>query len=142
MIKIGIDPGTHTGVAVWDCTARKFRQVTTTSLPRAFDIVQMWTEIKGRTEVQVVIEDARLRKWIPRYGELSRTIGRAQGAGSVKRDSAIWEEYCALRGLTLIKQPPTKGATKWTADTFATLTGWGESTNEHGRDAALLVWMR
>lgn len=142
MIKIGIDPGTHTGVAVWDCTARKFRQVTTTSLPRAFDIVQMWTEIKGRTEVQVVIEDARLRKWIPRYGELSRTIGRAQGAGSVKRDSAIWEEFCELRGLTLIKQAPTKGATKWTADTFATLTGWEESTNEHGRDAALLVWMR
>lgn len=142
MIRIGIDTGDHTGVAVWDTERRMFLQIETATLPAAFDIVAFWVSIRGQQGVEVVIEDARLRKWIPRYGDISRTIGRAQGAGSVKRDAKIWQQFCELRGLRLTSKAPTKGLTKWDAAAFSRITGWNGRTSEHARDAALLVWMR
>ena len=37
---IGIDVGTHTGVAVWDKTEKRFVELLTTTILKAIDIVK------------------------------------------------------------------------------------------------------
>jgi hypothetical protein len=98
--------------------------------------VQSWHDM-GRLEL-VVFEDARLRKW---YGKADRE--RLQGAGSIKRDCTIWSEFLAdLAGVRVLAVPPQAGATKWSAERFAKVTGWTSRTSEHARDAAMLLWGR
>lgn len=80
------------------------------------------------------------RKWIPREKSLSQFKGRAMGAGSVRRDCDIWEEYCTARRIPFEAVAPRPGATKWDADYFARVTGWTGRTSNHARDAALLVF--
>ena len=64
------------------------------------------------------------------------------GAGSVKRDCQIWEDFLRAHGIKYEMVAPHQGATKWTADTFARITGYTGRTSNHGRDAAVLVFGR
>lgn len=45
-------------------------------------------------------------------------------------------------GIEFRALPPTKGATKMSAEAFRDLTGWRGRTSEHSRDAAMLVFGR
>lgn len=138
MIWVGIDTGTHTGVAVWD--GRAFTSLETLPLHRALEKVARLQDEGAR--LAVVFEDARQRKWIPREKSFSQMKGRAMGAGSVRRDATIWEEFCTDRGIPFLALPPRKGLTKWSPDYFAHVTGWKGRCSEHARDAALLVFGR
>lgn len=134
MICIGIDPGTHTGVAVWDTREGKFLSLETLPIHRAISKVGFISEIhKG--DVQVVFEDARQRTW---YGK-GDTNAKLQGAGSVKRDCSIWEDFCKDYGIPYWAKPPVKGATKVSADYFKMVSHYQGRTSEHSRDAAMLV---
>lgn len=65
-----------------------------------------------------------------------------QGAGSVKRDASIWEEFCTDYEIPFRALPPIKGGTKLQPDYFKALTGWKGKTSEHARDAAMIVFGR
>ena len=132
MFYIGIDPGTHTGMAVWDSKEGKFLSLETLPIHRA--MVEVMNLRIGR-EIQVVFEDARQRKW---YGE-GDTNAKLQGAGSVKRDCSIWEEFCKDYGIPFRAIPPVKGATKITPEYFKLISHYQGRTSEHSRDAAMLV---
>lgn len=134
---IGIDCGTHTGLAVWDTASKRLISVQTLKLYRAFEEVGNYAE---KASVKVIFEDARKRKWLPREKSVAEYRGHLMGAGSVKRDSKIWEEFCKGKGIDYEAVAPRKGLTKWTAETFGNVTGWTERTSEHGRDAAMLVY--
>ena len=84
----------------------------------------------------IVFEDSRIRKWIPK--ERGREV--LQNVGKNKRDCSIWEEFCNFHDIPYIAQAPQKGLTKHTAESFQAITGWEGATNEHGRDAAMLVF--
>lgn len=138
MLCIGIDPGTHTGFAVWDTRQGAFLRLETLPLHRALDEARklaLMCRDEWRESVQVVFEDARQRKW---YGT-GNANAKLQGAGSVKRDCAIWEAMLKDYGIPYIAKAPVKGATKVSADYFRTISGWQERTTEHSRDAAMLV---
>lgn len=134
MICIGIDPGTHTGVAVWDTREGKFLSLETLPIHRALAKVQVIAEW-DKKNLQVVFEDARQRTW---FGK-GDTNAKAQGAGSVKRDCSIWEDFCKDYGIPYWAKPPVKGATKVSADYFKMVSHWTGRTSEHSRDAAMLV---
>lgn len=138
MTWIGIDPGTHTGFAVWD--GRRFVEVAALPLHAALQRVHEYLGYEAAA-VCVVFEDARLRKW---YGTTTarQDRSRLQGAGSVKRDSAVWEEALRDWRIPFKAVAPKDNATKMDADTFRRITGWTGRTNEHGRDAAMLVFGR
>lgn len=138
MIHIGIDTGRHTGFAVWDGT--RFVELDTKSISAAILETLRYAANFGRENVTVYIEDARLRTWIPREKSLAEFKGRAQGAGSVKRDCSIWEDFCAEEGIRLVKVPPKYNTTKLSAAAFARITGYKGRTSEHARDAAMLVF--
>ena len=141
MICIGIDPGTHTGVAVWDTREGKFLSLETLPIHRALEKVKelshpFWHIDKlYHDDIQVVFEDARQRTWFGK-GDVS---AKMQGAGSVKRDCSIWEDFCKDYGIPFQAKPPVKGATKISADYFKMVSGWTGRTSEHSRDAAMLV---
>lgn len=137
-IWIGIDPGDSTGVAVWDSTERAFVTVVTLPLHRALELVAGWA---GRNP-RVVFEDARQRRWFPRERNASEYRGRLMGAGAAKRDAAIWEEFLRDNGYQYEARKPQAGATKWSAEYFARITGYTQRTSEHARDAAVLVYGR
>lgn len=138
-IQVGIDTGVITGVAVWLRRTRKLEQVTSMKIHQAMELV-LDLHVNYPGQVKVRIEDARLRKWIPREKDERAESGRREGAGSIKRDAIVWEDFCKDKGIDFEMVAPKNNKTKWKADHFNRVTGWTGETNEHGRDAAMLVY--
>ena len=132
-IIIGIDPGVKTGMALWNCKTQQFEFIKTLSITEAFQRCRMWKLGNGLNEIY--FEDARLRTW---FGNAGRE--KLQGAGSIKRDCSIWQEFCEYYEVPFQAIKPAKGNTKWSAEYFKRLTGWKNRTSEHARDAAALVF--
>ena len=125
----------HTGIALRSIVLNRFLSVQTMSAVEAMLAVQRLT-IDSRSRIKlVVIEDARLRKW---FGTKGREA--LQGAGSIKRECAIWIDWLNFNAIPhRVVSPQAKGA-KLDAARFKKLTGWDQRTSEHARDAAMLVF--
>lgn len=100
----------------------------------------VWWERINNDQVYIRIEDARLRTWIPRQKTETAERGRREGAGYVKAHCAIWEDWFKIVGIPYELVPPKNNKTKVTAEYFRRVIGWTERTNEHERDAAMLVY--
>jgi hypothetical protein len=146
---IGIDPGTDTGVAVWSRTQRKFTFVHTYTIFEALKFVESFIDsAHADGGVMVIFEDARKRKSLPKQADGAIDKDRLQGAGSVKRDSAIWQEaceQCAKRwkiGFTWRGVAPNGKTNALAADKDLSSRNLGitYNTSEHARCAAFLVW--
>lgn len=133
VIYVGIDPGVKTGFAVWSPLRRAFERVESMTILEAIETVD--DMLRAGAQIELRFEDALQRRW---FGTKGREA--LQGAGSIKRDCGIWREFCDRRGLRYKAVAPQAGATKWDAAKFTRLTGWAGRTNEHARDAALLVF--
>lgn len=131
MLYIGIDPGVKTGFAIWDTESKNFDYIAAMPIHEAMqNVITMSDYLK----VKVIVEDARKRKW---FGKNSNA--KQQGAGSIKRDCKIWEDFLTDYGIDYEMMSPGKSKTKITSAYFKKLSGWEKATNEHGRDAAMLV---
>ena len=137
MIYIGIDPGTHTGVAIWDNKQQEFVELATIPIHQALlKVKNYYNDNKGLSKICVVFEDARQRTW---FGKDKNTNAKLQGAGSIKRDCSIWEDFCKDYQIPFLAVPPMKGGTKLSESYFKTISGWKGRTSNHARDAAMLV---
>jgi len=131
---IGIDPGVNTGIAVWDNKLRKLSYVSTNIA--VYAEIHIMHFINNDCKTLVRYEDARLRTW---FGKEKGTA-QLQGAGSIKRDCQRWQEFLTHYEIPFEEVAPRNNRTKMTAKEFKMLTGWEGQTNEHGRDAAMLVF--
>lgn len=131
-VVIGIDPGVNTGVAVAD--GGKLVSVGCMAAVNAEELV-LQTMIDNGGKLFVRFEDARMRQW---FGSKGREA--LQGAGSIKRDCGRWEEFLTHHNIPHARVAPQANRTKLTADQFKAITKWQGRTNEHGRDAAMLVF--
>lgn len=130
---VGIDPGVNTGWALLDTSTGKLAECSKTQIHLAWlRLADMHRDGSLRL---VVFEDARLRQWFGTKGTEA-----LQGAGSIKRDATAWAGYLAWLGCPYKAVKPAPGATKWKAEHFSRVTGWEGPSNEHGRDAACLIW--
>lgn len=129
MIVAGIDPGSTTGLALWDVQRQKLLEL------QALKIHQAMARIRETELALVIFEDARQRTWFADKGRES-----LMGAGSIRRDCTIWEDFLVELGRPYIARRPAQGGTKWKQEAFARLTKWEGRTNEHTRDAALVVY--
>lgn len=129
---VGIDTGVQTGYAIWNKTNRVLIEVTTVKIHIAMERVLILHE---QFDVLIRFEDARLRKWFGNSGK-----EQLQGAGSIKGDAVIWEDFCKDKGIKYECVAPRHNVTKLTAASFRAITKWPEVTNNHGRDAAMLVY--
>lgn len=137
---IGIDTGVNTGFAVWDTEKQAFDRIECLKIHAAMKIVLNTILVNPFIETVVRFEDARQRRWIPDTHDIRREMGRRQGAGSVKRDCQIWEDFLSDNGVRFEMIAPKNNATKMNGDVFKNLTKWPKRTNSHERDAAMLVF--
>ena len=143
MLAIGIDCGKHTGMAIWNTKTQMFEKVVTTQIHDALRVVYNYASGAWPCDgLRVYFEDARQRIWLRKEASWSEVKGRAMLSGYVKRDAVIWQDALTDWGVPFEAVAPKKGMTKWTADTFARITGYKGRTSNHARDAALLVYGR
>lgn len=135
---IGIDCGVNTGICVWDKKLKQMRYIASLPIHKAMDEIKYWQR-NGLGEIFVRVEDARLRTWIPRQKNEKAERGRRIGAGSVKRDAKIWEDFLTDLGIPFEMVAPKNNKTKVDSEYFKKITGYDERTNTHERDAAMLV---
>jgi len=141
---LGIDPGASTGLAGYAPSAgprQRGRLVFVTSagpLPTC-RLIAAWR--RAGLVLSAVVEDSRS---LPVY---ARHAGKGRGerdrvARSVGRIDCLTELYLdLLRSLSVPARcvEPVREA-KWDAAALRRLTGFEGPTNQHGRDAARLVW--
>lgn len=147
---LALDPGTSTGLALAGREPLRdgrgpWRWLALRTLPlhRAIPLVLQALEDLGPERLLVLVEDARLVK----YGTAAV---RTQGAGSVKRDCAIWEAALADAAEELALGPRlvvrfVKPGGRWSlrkveAGKLALVTGCTLAGSVHARDAAALAW--
>lgn len=133
---IGIDTGVNTGIAIWNKVKKKFDLVSKVMIHQALEIV---ADQARRDHVCVFVEDARQRKW---YNDAGKSRDKLQGAGSIKRDCKIWEDFLRDKGIPFKLIAPKNNTTKLSAPAFKAITGYTGRTCEHSRDAAMMVYGR
>lgn len=126
---IGIDSGVNTGFAIWDRQEQKLIECYSVMIHQAFEFI-----LKYRPECFVRVEDARLRKYITGGRE------KLQGAGSIKRDAKIWQDFLTDKNIPFEMVAPKNNRTKIDDIKFKRITGFKGRTNQHARDAAMLVY--
>jgi hypothetical protein len=137
-IKIGIDTGTNTGIAIWDSSEGYFRSIETVKIHVAMAMVKAYIR-QFPDDVHVYVEDARKAT----YGRSNKAdYAKAQGAGSIKRDASIWDDFLTDLGVSFEMVRPQKAKTKTPSAYFQKLTGWQGRTSSHARDAALIVFKK
>ncbi len=130
---IGIDTGVHTGFAAWDIEAQRLLSCKTMKIDEAMETIrETWD---AGNSILVIIEDARLRKFFK--GE--NMAAKQQGAGSIKRDAKIWEDYLTRLRIDFKLVNPTSRKTKITSEYFKKISKFEGRTSNHARDAAMLV---
>lgn len=131
---IGIDPGTKTGLCVWQPETKAIRQIRTVKIHEAMEGVTYWAK-NNPGKVIVVVEDAR-------QATFGRQIDfhKAQGAGSVKRDCAIWDDFLEFLKVDYRMVRPKKASTKLSVPAFKSITKHTGTTSNHARDACMLVF--
>ncbi len=131
MIIIGIDTGVNTGFATFN-TETKESECLCLLIHEALEKVNS-LQRKGE-KLFVCVEDARKRKWVQGGRE------KLQGVGSVKRDAKIWEDFLTQKKIPFRMIAPKNNRTKLTKETFQSYTGYKGKTNEHSRDAYMLIY--
>lgn len=127
---IGIDAGTKTGVAVWCMTTKSYVSIETMPIHAALELVRNYNR---NSKVSVIVEDARQVRF-------NTSPDKAQGAGYVKAHAQIWEAFLKDHGIPHVMKRPNKAITKWSAEQFKTATKYHGKTDNHNRDAAMLVY--
>lgn len=131
---IGLDTGTSTGYAEWFVKTQKFGTIATFKIHQAMDMVLELHKLYGES-LLIRYEDARLRKW---FGNSGRE--KLQGAGSIKRDAVIWQDFLKDNLIRNEAVAPRDNKTKLDKEQFAKITKYTKSTSQHARDAAMLVF--
>lgn len=132
---IGIDPGIVSGIAVWDSHKQTFLSVESMMLYKIFN------KLSESTDIIVFIENPNT--WVP-FRNVSPTIQqmRRAGAGAVKQTYKHIIEFLEGNHIQYRASRIQKGMKKLSAARFFEITKFEGTTNEHGRDAAMLVFKR
>lgn len=143
---VGLDPGAETGFATYDPTARRLESVTSLSFWAVHGLFETSFAPTDSSPpgpvVLVVIEDARK---LPIFGKHDGVRGRrrdrlARNVGRIDRDVDLWLRYLSARGYRVLLVEPQRE--KWSGERLRQVTRYEGRTNQHGRDAARLVWGR
>lgn len=132
-IILGIDPGTHTGLAV--IQDGKLYQLQTI---HPLDIATMLAQLSPS---RVVFEDSRLTSHLFTTNKKAAVAkSMARKVGQVDMVCGLIVEACARLGIPAHGISPKGKGAKLKAEPFKELTGWVGPSNEHERDAATVAW--
>ena len=133
MVLIGLDPGVHTGLAVFQNGA--LVELATIHPASIRSALVQWSPKR------VVFEDSRLQShnWTT-HAARAAALKMARNIGEVDGYCRIIVEHCAELGIAAHGISPKGKGAKMDADSFRELTGWAGRTNQHERDAAMVCW--
>lgn len=134
---IGIDPGIVCGLAIISKSDGKFFMVKSCKLHELFELLLA----VQTSEILVYIENPNT--WVP-FRKLAPGVAemRRAGAGAVKQTYKHIIEFLDDNGMEYHSTRLQGNYKKVKADWFRKQTGWNGKTNEHGRDAAMLIFGR
>jgi len=138
---MGIDPGEHTGIALYEAG-----QLKALSEVQPEDIQQTLAD-HAHMVALVVFEDSRLESAVwTSTGSLQVRLNMARKVGQIDGFCKIIERTCAKLGIPCHGiSPKEKSGTKIGAKVdsleFKRITGWKGPSNEHKRDAAMVAWL-
>ncbi len=140
MVIIGIDPGEQTGIAI-------FRNLKLASLDTIKpEEIQDWlTVFHEREKIErVIYEDNRLTRFIfsaAKHNDKSPAYGRkiARNVGQNGAWGKVIDYTCGKLGIISHGISPKGKGEKISAEKLFELTGYAESSNQHKRDAAMVV---
>lgn len=134
---IGIDPGMNCG---WAETNTNGKLIVIKTIKLWQLMIYLYSLPKPFKEIVVIrIEDPNT--WIPFKGQ-KHNASRLQGVGGVKQTYKHIIEFLEDNGFEYENTRIQGNYKKLTSAKFKQITGWNKPTNEHGRDAAMLVWDR
>lgn len=130
---MGIDPGAHTGIAVY--VGGRLDMLET---------IEPWRLPEFIADVRparVVFEDSRLESFVWTQA-MSRpaALKMARNVGEVDAWCKLIAAICARLDVPANGVSPTRKGAKLDAKSFAQVTGWTGKCNEHTRDAAMVAW--
>jgi len=144
---IGIDPGSNTGLAVWDPSSQRLAHVDLTTFWGCVEYIESLLNVG--LVVEVYLEDpsqarftyARNSMGGARGARINRNVGKNQRDAELLRER--FEEETTLHAI-----PPQvgKGASKWSAKRIESVLGYPPApqnpfpNNEHVRDALKLLF--
>lgn len=136
MYVIGIDPRRKTGMVVYDRRKKIISTVLTTDFWGAVGLIKK--DYPPSVVFLIVVEVPKTKHvWQDKAttkGSIQRT---AFNVGSVCREAELLAEYFIRAGYKVITQHPQG---KRSAGEVKKITKYQGSTNEHTRDAIMLVW--
>lgn len=130
---LGIDPGSKTGVAVFDDGELiELRTVTTSGID---DLIRITMPDR------VIFEDSRLQSHVWNRGVSARAVSRiARSVGQVDAFCSAIARVCGTAGIPYHGISPRQKGRKLSANDFRSVTGWNGRSNQHERDAAMCAW--
>jgi len=130
---MGVDPGIHTGFAVYDRDEERIIEAATVTF------WELFTETLSHyppDQTDVIVEDARLNK--PTFDKDNDAGDRkrekiSRNVGSVQAESRLIIEGLKLMGYQVLPIRPS--GEKWDDATVRRITGYTQRTSAHARDA-------
>ncbi len=145
---VGVDPGTKTGLAVFDRESRALITLQTTDFWGAYEAIRKMPvdEVSVRVEVHRYCPTFRERK--RGAGSVGTLDRMARNVGQVTREATLLVEGLRRCGYSVVEVRPQgkiKGDDgKYDAEEdraqFLRLTGWQGQTSQHARDAGRIAW--
>lgn len=142
-ILIGIDPGVNNGIALLQEGVLSLKCLNFWETCNFLETIltHAWAE---EIPVKCYLEDPTQNK--PTFHRNVNQKGMqkiSQNVGSNKRDAVLLKEFLENKGVEVILCKPTKYSnTKMEAEVFKKMTGYTKRTNQHERDAGMLIWGR
>ncbi len=131
---VGIDPGTHTGMAlIID------GQLCELGTVHPLDIAEKLAQL---SPARVVFEDSRLTSHLFTTNQKAAVAkSMARKVGQVDMVCGLIVEACERLSIPAHGISPKGKGAKLDAQTFARMTGWTGRSNSHERDAATVAWI-
>ena len=129
---IGIDPGQSTGIATFDGG-----ELIGLKTIKPWQLPGLIHKLADR----VVFEDSRLQSnvWTT-IKSRSGALKMARNLGQVDAWCSMITAVCAELQIPCHGISPKNKGVKLDAKRFQSSTGWGEKSNQHERDAAMVAW--
>lgn len=135
---IGIDPGLHTGIAVFH-GGKLIELRTCTPMELLTDELEHAACFRP---CRLVFEDSRLISNL--YSGAGHNRGAlakiARNVGEIDAYCRMLVERCESLGIPAHSISPKDKGEKLNSDRFRALTGWATRCNQHERDAAMVAW--
>jgi len=132
---IGVDPGTHTGYAVYSVERRAFLEILTLTFWETFDMVTQYNPEWTKIVVEVPSTKA-VWQAMPKTG-LRSLQRQAVNVGGVLREAELMADGLFNAGYLVIRAHPIGKTDK---KRFQRVTGFMGRLNQHQRDAGMLCW--